>query len=265
MAEVTPISRTITAASFRRGEGPPFAVLAVAVLVCVIAGGRLASAQEPPALTQTVTGYPGTTDSFPVMSGVAPGGKWYFGKVFRDDLTNDGSELLIALDELMDQREALGVKVANLSLGAANSPVLSALATTVAQSGIVVVASAGNGGPSSPVRDPGLAGRVLTVGAFVDPSQFLNGEVVRPVEAAGSRGVEGGKIERHRPGLAVQLVPHAGQQLDRSGVVVRCPHGPGDAGVDVAARELVIGRSQPARRLVDDGVDYRSPRRGRCS
>jgi subtilisin family serine protease len=101
-------------------------------------------------LTLSADGYP-RDPAYPTLSGVAPVSPWYVGKVFADDDANDGSELLMALDELVDNRIANKVKVLNLSLAAIcpdGDIAGRAAVLTLVDNGVTVVAAAGNRGPT---------------------------------------------------------------------------------------------------------------------
>jgi subtilisin family serine protease len=152
------------------------------------------------AIAHKITGYPASADAYPVMSGVAPGTRWYAGKIFRDDLTPDGTCLAVALEEMLQQRETLRVKVANLSISS-SSPIIAAKAATVADYGVVVVASAGNGGPQGEIAALGLQNSLITVAAStafnqvsvyssIGPAAPTGGQVLKPdiTASGGSAG-----------------------------------------------------------------------------
>jgi len=132
---------------------------------------------EPAILTRfsiatSVTGYPGVGDGFAALRGVAPGAKIAAAKVFSSLGEGTAATIGAALDALVAQREALGIKVINLSLGIVGSPGISvalrAKVNTAVENGIVVVCSAGNDGSGEETDDPGRAALALTVGASTD-------------------------------------------------------------------------------------------------
>lgn len=116
------------------------------------------------ALTLALAGYGATDDGFPTMSGVAPGTRWYGAKIFRDDLSPDGTCIFIAFDDLLMNHEEHSVKVLNLSISS-SAPTIDAALTTLVDHGIVVVASAGNSGPTGEISLLGTTPRVITVGS----------------------------------------------------------------------------------------------------
>jgi MYXO-CTERM domain-containing protein len=126
------------------------------------------------AIANTVTGYPAATDSFNTLRGVAPGCAWGAVKVFHSDGTGSSSELGVGLDDVVGNN----VKVVNMSLGLTpantTSTALRAKINSMVANGLVVVASAGNDGPTGIMSDPARAALALTVGAANDVNQLTD-------------------------------------------------------------------------------------------
>jgi serine protease AprX len=116
-------------------------------------------------------------DSSGARSGIAPGAQLIVLKALAADGTGHVSDVIAALDYAVANKDALNIRVINMSIAA---PVyesyyldpLTLAARTAVASGIVVVAAAGNNGRSADGRGqyggvtaPGNAPWVLTVGA----------------------------------------------------------------------------------------------------
>jgi subtilisin family serine protease len=110
--------------------------------------------------------------------GVAPGTKLYAVKVL--DLRSSGtlSSILCGIDWVTKNATALGINVANMSIGAAGKddgacgqvdgdPLHAAICRSVA-TGVLYVASAGNSGVDFAQQAPASYGEVLTVAAMTD-------------------------------------------------------------------------------------------------
>ncbi|MBX3222358.1 MAG: S8 family serine peptidase [Labilithrix sp.] len=133
------------------------------------------------AIATSVTSYPAAGDGFPALRGVAPGSGWFGAKIFPAVGFASTSDIAAAMDDMVVLREALSIKVVNMSFGMTNGstdPTQRAKANTMVDSGIVVVASAGNNGASVSTGDPGRAANVITVGATNDQNaltQYTSG------------------------------------------------------------------------------------------
>jgi len=107
---------------------------------------------------------------------VAPNCKWYSAKVFDDSGNGNSGITESALDDLVTNRKALNIKVLNLSLGVSSGngtdTVLRAAVNSAVNNGVVVVVSAGNAGAGGIIADPGLANKVITVGASNDMNEL---------------------------------------------------------------------------------------------
>lgn len=117
------------------------------------------------------------------LFGQAPSALFYALKVFPVGSTSTPSSVIsAAMDEAIELKKkfdkgkpgGVNIQVVNMSLGgistfAGDDPVNAELAEKMVKTGIVVVASAGNNGPSGMTGgDPGLAENILTVGATND-------------------------------------------------------------------------------------------------
>jgi minor extracellular serine protease Vpr len=103
------------------------------------------------------------------MSGVAP--KAFLGSynVFPGNVTNASSQdIAMAVDAAVSD----GMDVLNLSLGGtptSNDPLVTAVDNAV-DAGVIVAIAAGNAGPgSATIESPGIADKVITVGASTNP------------------------------------------------------------------------------------------------
>ena len=133
------------------------------------------------AIVNTVT-YSGVGDGFNTFRGVAPECRWAGAKVFRNDGTGSSLDIQAAVDDMVAQRVAHNIKVANLSLGIIGNPGIDTTLRTkvnnMVANGIVVVASAGNDGPgalsANQVDDPGRAALAIAVAASNDVNQLTS-------------------------------------------------------------------------------------------
>ncbi len=134
------------------------------------------------AIVNTVTNYPAVGDGFDVLRGVAPGSRWAGAKVFTNAGGGSNLDVGAAMDDMVTQRIAHNIKVANMSLGTIGDPGLDtterAKANTMVENGIVLVVSAGNDGPGTAednvVDDPGRAALVVTVAASNDVNELTS-------------------------------------------------------------------------------------------
>ncbi len=116
-------------------------------------------------------------DSDGARSGVAPGARLTVLKVLDDSGLGHISDVIAAIDYAVENKDALNIRVINVSVAAGvyesyNTDPLTLAAQRAVRAGIVVVAAAGNGGRSADghtqrgaITAPGNAPWVLTVGA----------------------------------------------------------------------------------------------------
>lgn len=101
--------------------------------------------------------------------GIAPDARFVNVRVFSAPNQTNSDIVLRGLDWVLDNRDALKIKVASMSLGGRPSDGKDALSRAVdlaVDEGLVVVAAAGNGGPGpKTVSSPGAAQKAITVGA----------------------------------------------------------------------------------------------------
>lgn len=122
-------------------------------------------------------------DAFPRFSGVAPECRWAAARVFASDGSGSLAWTGAALDDLVADRERLGIRVINISLGASGAPGISVSTrqkvNAAVRMGVVVVCSGGNDGltGSATARetdDPGRAALAITVVAANDVNQLTD-------------------------------------------------------------------------------------------
>lgn len=101
--------------------------------------------------------------------GVAPGARFANVKVFTGPNSTSSEIVLDGLEWTLANADALGIRIASLSLGGASSDGRDALSRAVDRAvaeGMIVVAAAGNQGPTpETIGSPGAAEGAITVGA----------------------------------------------------------------------------------------------------
>ncbi|MDD5937357.1 MAG: S8 family peptidase [Clostridiales bacterium] len=107
--------------------------------------------------------------------GVAPGCNILACKTLNYKGDGNISDVLVALDWILDNKTKYGIRIVNLSFGMGNKDIskdgfkLIDAVEEVWDSGIVVVAAAGNSGPEpGSVAVPGCSKKIITVGASDD-------------------------------------------------------------------------------------------------
>ncbi len=115
------------------------------------------------------TPYAQLGDGYPLFRGMAPGCRIAGFKVMNREGSGTGfaSAAVAAMDSLVDVNASLGIKIANMSAGGANSAGLRLAAENVAAGGTVFCVSAMNNFPGL-IMDPARAAKVITVGAVND-------------------------------------------------------------------------------------------------
>ena len=134
-------------------------------------------------ILNSLIGYPNPGDGFNRLSGVAPGARWAGAKVFSDAGGSSSLWSGAALDDLVTRRQALNIKLINMSLGTTGSPGLNPTnrdkVNSAAANGVLVVCAAGNDGLSATsggreIDDPARARMALTIGAANDINQLTD-------------------------------------------------------------------------------------------
>lgn len=123
------------------------------------------------AVAEQVTNYPAVGDGFPAFRGVASGSSYYAAKIFPVVGSASTADINAAFDGVFGLRTSLNLKVVNCSFGingGGQDPTQRAKVNTMAEHGMVVVASSGNNGPTGDSGDPGRAAEIITVGAVND-------------------------------------------------------------------------------------------------
>jgi serine protease AprX len=157
-------------------------------------------------------------DSSGTRRGIAPGVSLLVEKVL--DETGQGyiSNVIAAIDYAIANRDALGIRIINLSVAASvaesymNDP-LALAAKRAADAGIVVVTAAGNQGTTAAgqpqyggIGSPGNAPWVITVGASaLTPDAGIRDNVVAPFSSRGPTSIDSlAKPDLVAPGVAIE-------------------------------------------------------------
>jgi len=167
------------------------------------------------------------TDSNGARSGIAPGSNLIVLKALDASGRGRVSDVIAALDYAIANRDALNIRVINMSIAAGvfepyDSDPFTLAALSAVRSGIVVVAAAGNYGRSPEGRGqyggitaPGNAPWVLTVGASshmgtVDRSD----DVVAPFSSRGPSAIDAlAKPDLLAPGVGIESLSAPGSAL----------------------------------------------------
>ncbi len=106
------------------------------------------------------------------FSGIAPQAKIISLKALNGDGEATADRILDAMEWVYENHKEYGIDIVCMSFGSEplgfNDPIMSG-AEALWQSGVVVVAAAGNSGPEfQTIKSPGVSGRIITVGGFDD-------------------------------------------------------------------------------------------------
>jgi subtilisin family serine protease len=119
--------------------------------------------------------YKSVRDSFNLFTGMAPGVRLAGIKVMDAGGVFWTSDVIAGIDTIIALKISKSIKVASMSGGLFNGGQDSTLriaANSLPENGIVFVVSAGNDYPNHTIPDPGLASKVITVGAANDFGQM---------------------------------------------------------------------------------------------
>lgn len=115
-------------------------------------------------------------------------------KVLDENGKGKEDDVIKAADWIIDNRVNLGIKIVNISFGTSNSekdmqdtPLIKVV-EKMWDSGIVVVAAAGNNGPGNgTITSPGISKKIITVGALDDIRKVnINGKYVNEYSGIGN-------------------------------------------------------------------------------
>jgi subtilisin family serine protease len=203
----------------------------------------------------------GSGDADPDMTGVAPGADIISAKVLDDSGFGEWSWIIDGMEWAAEE----GAQVLNLSLGEPGSytdgtdPASLAVNALTEEYGVLVVAAAGNDGPSAgTVSPPAVADAALAVAAVDDD------DVRAPFSSAGPRAGDGAlKPDIAGPGVDIVAARAAGTELGEpvgdsyviaSGTSMAAPHVAGAAAVLLSAhpdltwqevKSTLMGSAQP--------------------
>ncbi len=157
-----------------------------------------------------------------IQLGVAPDAKLLAVKLGTTDGSTDVSQVIAALDWVVQHRNdnGLRIRVINLSYGTLSAQPyqrdpLAAAAENAWKHGIVVVVSGGNEGPNAGrLTDPAIDPYVLAVGAS-DPRTEVRGWSNPTVSTFSSRGTAERHVDLVAPGSSIASLRTSGSYLDR--------------------------------------------------
>ena len=115
--------------------------------------------------------YRAVGDGYALFRGLVSKSKLVAVKIFDDDGNGTSADAVAGLQKVIDRNEADYVSVACLALALENGgldPILRVTANAVVEDGTILVVPAGNFYPGHQIGDPGLAAKVITVGAVND-------------------------------------------------------------------------------------------------
>lgn len=139
-------------------------------------------------------------------TGVAPGAAIVALKALAKNGAGRSSTIGAALQFCIDERERLGIRVVNMSLGSEGSSngrdFSSRMVNSAVAAGLVVVVAAGNEGPSAfTVGSPAAAAEAITVGSMADPGR--GGYALSPFSSRGPTADDRLKPDLCAPGEGI--------------------------------------------------------------
>ncbi|MBA7521744.1 hypothetical protein ES705_13855 [subsurface metagenome] len=118
--------------------------------------------EEPLTINSTVT-----SDSYSPYHGIVPGANMVILKVLDDEGIGTTSSFLYACNYLLDIKEDYNVTTLNLSFAwDVNIGEVEDAVNELSEKGVCVIAAAGNTGPQTNIRSPGLSRKAITVGSY---------------------------------------------------------------------------------------------------
>ena len=165
-------------------------------------------------------------------AGIAPGSHMIAVKVLDSSGNGYASDVLAGLSWIRRQKERLGIRIVNISVGSYAGKYMSEDSALVRgveaawDDGLVVVVAAGNHGPANmSVTTPGISRKVITVGCSDDHKKVLvRGNVMVDYSGRGPTAACICKPEIIAPGAkVVSCTNRDGQYSMKSGTSMACP------------------------------------------
>jgi serine protease AprX len=155
-------------------------------------------------------------------TGPAPRSRLVIAKAFDRTGSADTSNVIAALDWILRTKKRYGTRIVNMSFGSppgtasCNSDPLCKAATRAWNSGLVVVAAAGNQGPGARTIDtPGINPRIITVGASDDRRSLRQqDDTIAPFSSRGPAAGGVTKPDLVAPGVNIVSLRAPGSFLD---------------------------------------------------
>ena len=205
--------------------------------------------------------------------GVAPDAKFYSFKILDENGTGDNEAFFAGLEAAIDPNGDLNtsdhVDIISISFGTSKtgSPddVLSQMADIAVEAGIVVVAAAGNQGPSSnSISSPGCAQKVICVGSSTKDDKVSVSSSRGPVEFDGSYII---KPDLVAPGVNIMSTKIGGGYKSLSGTSMAVPHVTGAAALILQAKSEIKMYPDEVKSILKDsafdlGLGYSSNDQG---
>jgi serine protease AprX len=202
--------------------------------------------------------------------GVAPGAALVALKALRANGAGRSSDIAAALQFCIDEREQLGIRVVNMSLGSDGSSngrdFSSRMVDRAVLAGLVVVVAAGNAGPGPrTIGSPAAAAEAITVGSMADPNR--GGWALSPFSSRGPTADGRVKPDLCAPGEAI-LAARVGTVTGyrrHSGTSMATPFVAGVAALMLAANPALTPGEVKAiltRTAVDFGAPGQDPEYG---
>jgi serine protease AprX len=197
------------------------------------------------------------------MKGVAPGAALVGVKVLSGSGSGSLAGVIEGVEWVIAHKDELGIKVVNLSLGAAvpsdGTDPLSLAVNALADAGIVPVVAAGNSGPrQGTVGTPGAAAKAITVCAMVDPAR--GGWALAPYSSRGPTLDGRIKPDICAPGYAISSAQAgtSGGYAALSGTSMATPVVAGTAALMLAVNPQLTPERVKAY-LTETAVDWGAP------